>query len=99
VENVGYPIFHYKVSDSIGKSPGYRFWKSGKLKVCQNISWCPVGNSKIIYETVDGKWKMVKDSIIQFEHKRFGTKSRFKYRILKLTESELVLTVKLKKGQ
>lgn len=98
VETVGYPIYHYKVIDSIGKSPSYKFLKSGKLVVCQNVSWCPVGNSKIVYETVKGKWKIVNDSILQLEHKRYGTDSRFRYKILKLTESELVLSVKLKNG-
>ena len=98
IENRPYPIYHYKISDSIGDFTAYKLEKSGKLIARQATSWCFVGESKIEYETVKGKWRFLGDSIIEIKHKKYNKSAKEKYRILKLTKEELVLSVKLTNG-
>lgn len=48
-----------KVENLSGEYSGYTFLPNGKLIVKQSKSWCPVGETKINYEIVEGKWKMI----------------------------------------
>jgi predicted RNA-binding protein len=98
VENRPYPIYHYKISDSIGDFTAYEFKKSSNLITRQPTSWCFVGESNIKFETVKGKWQFIADSIIELKHLRYNKKTKQKYRILKLTDKELVLSVKITNG-
>ena len=95
-ENKPYPIFHYKVSDSIKDYPAYKFLKSGKLIVRQNLTLCPVGVTKMKYETVLGSWKFNTDSVIQLKYKSLGKERVHRYKITLLNEEELALSVKTK---
>lgn len=61
-----------EVENLNGEYSGYKFLPKGKLIVKQNKSWCPAGETKMNYEIVEGKWKMINDSLISLIHPRFG---------------------------
>ena len=62
-----------EVENLNGEYSGYQFFPNGKLIVKQSKSWCPVGETKINYEIVKGKWKMINDSLITLIHPRYGS--------------------------
>ena len=73
-----------------GEYSGYTFFPNGKLTVKQTIHSCPVGE-KLEFEIVEGKWKMINDTLISLQHLRFGKPMEDKRIISSVTENKLVL--------
>lgn len=82
----------YSSSKEFKESFCYQFMKNKKLIVKQSNGKCMVGESKIDYEVVEGKWARISDSIISISHKYRGYTKNEKLKITKLTENELTLT-------
>jgi hypothetical protein len=74
-----------------GEHFGYTFFPNGKLIVKQSSSWCPVGETKIKFEVVEGKWEMINDSMISLKHHRYGNQIEDKRIISFVSKNELVL--------
>ncbi|MEN9336280.1 MAG: hypothetical protein RLZZ500_1267 [Bacteroidota bacterium] len=65
-------FIYKKVADLSGDYFGYQILPNGKLIVKQSTSWCPVGETKITYEVVEGNWQLIHDTILEFTHQRYG---------------------------
>ena len=89
-------IFSYKAKNRMPKKRlAFQFLENGKLKVRQNNSWCgTIGkNERINYETVEGSWEKISDSVFVMKYPRWGMDSTQKMHILKLTDDILVTKI------
>ena len=69
---------------------GFTFMDNGKLiaKLPLN-AWCPVGETNIRYEVVEGKWSRESDSILILEYPIYPKAE--KVRITTISNNQLVL--------
>lgn len=82
----------FEVADDLNhEGPGYVFYRNGKLKVKQSRGWCPSGETQIEYQIVEGRWKMVNDTVVELIHKKYDSEFQERKIISKVDDQELIL--------
>ena len=83
-------VIYSRVDNLIENEPGYSF-KPGNTLICrQNSGWC--GTPPITTADYGGTWSW-SDSVVDIKTAYWGGKSEFQWKIISLTDKELVITV------
>lgn len=85
-----------KVKQLDDNSFGLQFLPKGKLRVCQSKSWCPVGETSINFETIEGSWSMLNDSVVQLQYPHFDSQVKDS-RIVKWDDSNYLVLKRLRR--
>jgi len=78
---------YMKVKDVPHDKGSFDFRENGVLMVKQNSGWC--GTPPIHYQTVEGKWEVVNDSVVRLEYRNWRGNISKQLHVVSLNKTEM----------